>query len=185
MALFAVSCAHHAKVHIPDKKGPEWTGVDPRLQPYVDEYLKLAQKRGIVFNHKVSMGIKKIGHEPVIGLCWTENTWREVDIDEDYFYDDFTSESQDMILVFHELTHCYCGRPHDYYANPGGSYGLGFISQLFNIPMPGPWRAKIKPGYFADRCGMSIMTPAIANQECIKAHIAHYIDEMFEGCRPY
>lgn len=108
------------------KQIPEYVGeiADPELTVIVNEYKKLAKARGIEFKRDVTIGYSKISGKSVIGTCTYGGKWREIDIDTDFWAD--ASWMSKTILGFHELTHCYCTRFHDY--GPDQEYGDGFLA---------------------------------------------------------
>jgi len=180
--LVTLSCNHQAIPHIHHKHAPEYAGIDPNLQPLVDEYIDLAKKRRLAFKKHITAGFKVIDAGRVIGLCTFSEKFREVDIDIPFW--NKSEGPQRRILVFHELTHCLCGRGHDYGKDkdyPSDFLGKMLEDFLFRVP----FRSSVKPGFFADGCGMSIMTPEIASEDCIEEHEAEYLEEMFDRCEPY
>lgn len=165
------------------KEKPEYTGVDRLIKPYVDEYMELSSRNNIVFDNKVTVGFKNIGHGAVIGLCNKNEDFREVDLDINFFMT--ASELRKKALIFHELTHCYCGRGHDYDAEKPYSENP-FALMIQSIGNNIPWTLKrSNPGYFEDGCATSIMHPFIQDDPCLEKHWDHYIKEMFNRCEPY
>jgi hypothetical protein len=78
-------------------------------------------------------------------------------------------------MIWHELTHCYCDRSHDYGENkPYGNDGV---------------KARKDPtkrdGFYLDNCPKSIMFPEILNDSCFNSHYNDYTKEMFDRCIPY
>ncbi len=151
---------------------PHYKGVDPKLVPYVNQWLDLAQKHGLSFENKVTVGFCTINHGRTIGLSWYGRTFHEIDIDIPFWTT--ASETSRKTLIFHELVHSYCNREHDYaenkdYLDRGGSrkdYPKG-------------------EGFFEDDCPTSIMFPSILSDRCVNAHKDFYLDEMFARCEPY
>lgn len=162
--------------------------VDAELAPYVESYLELAAKHNIKFTHQVSVKIvehigedeKKNSDLRTIGLCTYGRGWRTIDIDKDFFKN-ATSERR-KILLYHELTHCYCDRGHDWgngekYISPETERLLAsFDSRPFYIR---------EPGYYLDQCPISIMHPIIVEQGCIVDHQDDYLQEMWKRCKPF
>lgn len=163
------------------KDHPEYTDINRVLQPYIDEYVELAGKRGIKFTHDITAGMKEIKEGRIIGLCNYNEDWREIDIDIP-FWNNATSVSK-KTLMFHELTHCKCNRDHDYGKNK--TYLVDFVQRMINLPNGGMIFWFRKPGYYPDDCPVSIMYPSLVPDQCIKQHEKDYIDEMFERCEPY
>lgn len=182
IALLSVflSCAHQK--HLMPKQSPEHHGIDAGLAPHINDYIARAKARGKVFKRPITGGFKSIDRGDVIGLCTFGDNFREIDIDTPFWKN--ASFAQQKVLVFHELTHCLCTRGHDY--GKGKDYPTNFISKMFNdMKFHIPFKAEIDPGYFPDGCGTSIMTPVIADDECIQIHEVHYMNEMFDRCEPY
>jgi hypothetical protein len=75
--------------------------------------------------------------------------------------------------VYHELSHCACGRDHDH---DGKKYGDGTEDRK------DPKRAD---EFWNDGCPKSIMFPFIIEDSCTLSHYDQYIDEMFEKCVVY
>lgn len=162
------------------KDKPEYTGVDPALQPLVNEYKSLAEKEGIKFTHEVSVGFTDIDHRDIVGLCHYGKDFREIDIDLEYF--NKITELQRKELVYHELTHCYCLRKHDFGEDrsyPEANDSKFDRSEKFRSIF---W---ITPGFFVDGCPTSIMYPYVLTNGCYEKHQEHYEKEMFERCQPY
>lgn len=160
------------------KTVPSYLAVDPKLVSTVDEYIKLAADRNIKFTKRINVGFSKIaetnGLSRVIGFCTLAADFREIDIDS-VFYEK-ASEERKKFLLFHELTHCYCGRDHDFDAK--------------NAYLPIETELIVKNyqkrlGFFLDECPVSIMHPQIVSDSCIKDHRKEYINEMFDRCHPY
>lgn len=165
------------------KTQPEYTGVDPVLQPLVSEYKSLAEKQNIKFTHEVTVGFTDIDHKEIVGLCHYGKDFREIDIDREYF--NKISDLQKKELVYHELTHCYCLRKHDF--DEDKPYPEANDSKFSRIaPTPrylGLFWAS--PGFFIDGCPTSIMYPYVLTSACYQKHQEHYEKEMFERCEPY
>ena len=175
IVLLLGSCADP----MPIKPHPEHVGVDPKVQSIADEYFWLSKQNHFTFDHKVTIGFKNINHGDVIGLCTSTWFWREIDLDT-AFWDRATKTSR-MALLFHELTHCYCGRNHDFAL--GKDYPDTVekrMKQAFEWinSKDGPI-----PGYLDDGCPASIMYPEILEDECTLKHYNDYIQEMFDRCQ--
>ena len=162
------------------KSHPEYEGVDPALQPLVDEYKSLAEKQNIKFTHEVSVGFTDINHKEIVGLCHYGEDFREIDIDQEYF--NKITDLQKRELVFHELTHCYCLRKHDF--DQDKPYPEANDSKFDRVQKYHGvfW---ISPGFFIDGCPTSIMYPYVLDRACYGRHQEHYEKEMFERCTPY
>ena len=171
-ALALVSCA----INLGVKLTPDYKEVDPKLAPYADNWLYLAKSNGLIFNKNITMGFKDIDRGLVIGQCREEIGFREIDIDKKYW--EFSSEISRASLVYHELSHCACGRHHDYYiADKVKEYGDD-AKEAIKDPSK-------KDGFFDDGCPKSVMFPQILSDECVMFHYKHYQKEMFEHCDPY
>lgn len=151
---------------------PHYNGVDPILTPYVNEWLSLAKERGLKFNHLVTVGFTKIDKGAIVGLSHLTETFREIDIDTVYW--NKATQTEKMILVYHELGHSYCNRGHNY--GPGREYNSSEIEKKF------PYNPN---GFFPDLCPVSIMYPFILDDDCVHRHYSEYIEELFTWCEVY
>lgn len=156
----------------PARFRPEHKGVDPELQSYTNEWKSLAKDRKIEFKNEVTIGFHPLA-APVIGECFNSISFREIDIDKD-FWDNQGTELSKMILIYHELTHCYCGRSHDFAA--GKEYPSGYNKPKGNETVE---------GFFSDHCPKSIMFPSVLPDDCTLAHYSDYVDEMFDRCEAF
>lgn len=177
LAIELVSCALFTKNV---KFNPEYVGVDPKAQKLVDDYLQLSKEHHFTFQNEVTIGFKEITQGAIIGLCNSGGTWREIDLDSGWWMTN--SDMERRMLIFHELTHCYCGRDHDY--DQGTKYPP---TEQLRIEEANEWVKKggPKPGRFDDACPKSIMFPIVIDQDCALAHYSEYIEEMFQRCIPY
>jgi hypothetical protein len=151
---------------------PIHKGVDPAIQPYVDSYMKLAKDHGIVFKNRGTAGFAVIGHGATIGVTYTAPGFREIDLDIGYW--NRAGAIERTVLTYHELTHLYCDRGHDYW--PGKPYGKEDGGR--NDPDK-------KDGFFSDSCPISLMFPYVIPRECMLVHYSQYVDELFKNCNPY
>lgn len=161
------------------KKFPAYRGVDKRAQKLVDEYKWLAKQEHITFKKQVTVGFTSIKLQDAIGVC-TWSIFREIDID-DYYWS-YASQTSKMSLLFHELTHCYCHRDHDY--GKGTHYKddrLGRLTEAVKAFATG----EVQPGFMEDGCPKSIMYPVVLEDECMQKHYAEYTKEMFNRCEPW
>ena len=159
---------------------PQYRGVDPKLQGMVDEWLWLAKQNNLVFSRKVTVGFKKIGRDRVIGLCTYGLGWHEIDIDTDIW--ESISGAAKLEVVFHELTHCYCNRSHDY------GNGIEYpSSESARVAQALDWTRNggERPGRLADGCPSSIMYPIALQDDCVWHHYDFYVAEMFDRCKPF
>lgn len=150
---------------------PKYKDVDPGLEPYTLNYIKLAKDHKITFYNKVTMGFNDLPY-PIIGRCYYGIGFREVDIDKNFWKN--ASEITRMALIDHELTHCYCERSHDFakdkeYEDPNKAWKIG----------------KPTEGFFPDGCPLSLMYPQITDDGCTMFHYQEYMDEMFQRCAPF
>lgn len=166
------------------KSGPDHIGIDQEFQGFKDMYVSEAMARGIKFTRPISIGFSKIGNDKTkdhpIGLCSYGYRWREIDIDVDYWNKStwITKRS----LLYHEMTHCFCEREHDWKDGvyPEVDSALGALRERYTEPF---W--KLPPGFMDDGCPASIMYPRVLSDECAQKHWPYYDNEMFEYCRPY
>lgn len=183
-AMFS-SCGHLANKEqaIKSKSKPEYTTVNPTLQAYVNSYREISARNHIYFSNVVSIGFKKIAHRTIVGLCHYGHGWREIDVDIDYW--NRISETSRMTLVYHELTHCYCGRDHDYgflQRYKEAVHAEGLIDGFFGF-----WKNKEDDpaGFMEDGCPLSIMYPYVVGDACVNKHKEYYLKEMLDRCEPY
>lgn len=185
MVLLSLSCSSTRILpKIPDiplvsvKIVPEYNGIDDRAKSYYDEYVSLANLNGIYFMNKITIGFKDINEGPVIGLCTRNGVmgFREIDIDIGYW--NRVNARQKMSLMYHELSHCMCGRFHDFGPN-----------KFYPEPNKDPLLANKKDpieesndGFFEDGCPVSLMLPEDISPDCTTLHYPHYVKEMFDRC---
>ena len=152
---------------------PAFGSVDPKLEKYVASYEShfTEEMRKRFARYKLTMGFE-FEHGDVVGQCfYMQPGVVEVGINERSWK--YESESERENLVFHELTHCLCGRDHDHHF---GKYRDRH--HLYNLEL-------IKEnGLMADGCPTSIMYPIILPYDCYDVHHAHYMKEMTERCDP-
>jgi hypothetical protein len=164
----------------PAKTKPDYTGVDPRAQALVDEFMWLSKQNHIQFTHTVTLGFKDIDHGMAVGICTYAPYFREIDLDVNYWNN--TSNTTHAAMVFHELTHCYCARGHDYGENlqypPTESERT---TQALKWRLEGGQR----PGYLDDGCPTTFMYPIVLDDECTLKHYSSYVQEMFDRCEPF
>jgi len=174
--LFMASCARP----IPVKTHPDYVGVDPRAQDLVDEYMWLSAQNHIKFYDKVTIGFKVINQGAVVGECTIAPTFREIDLDLTYWNE--TTKTTHLAVLFHELTHCYCGRGHDY----GKDLNYPETAEA-RLKRALEWRIHggPRPGYGEDGCPFSLMHPSVVDDDCVIAHYNEYVKEMFDRCDPF
>lgn len=166
---------------MPIKIHPDYTGVDPRAQPIVNEYVWLSKQNHLDFDKPVTIGFKKINYKTVIGLCTNAWRWREIDLDIDYWNN--SSYTSHVALLFHELTHCYCGRIHDY--ADGKKYPENTEDRIKDALDWFNKKGPTIPGYLEDGCPSTFMYPEILDDSCTLTHYDYYIHEMFDRCDPW
>jgi hypothetical protein len=156
----------------------KYKGIDGEFANFNNEYRYLAKTHGILLDNQINIGFSEIDQKRfnlktgrVIGMCIYGATFREIEIDKEYW--DNASETTRMVLIYHELTHCACGRDHDYNRKP---YGDGTENKR---------DPKNINGYFKDGCPRSVMFPFILEDSCTLSHYDQYIDEMFDRCEAY
>jgi hypothetical protein len=86
------------------------------------------------------------------------------------------------ILLFHELTHCYCGRGHDF--KKGKKYTEKRLAKVLEAAIF-QITGQPQPGYYEDGCPVSVMYPSVLDDECSKRHYQEYVAEMFKRCKPW
>ena len=150
---------------------PNYKGVDQEAAPYVNEWLELAKLNGITFYNTVTVGFSNIERSEVIGECNYSYFFREIDLDQTY-WKTFT-KIRKTALLYHELTHCYCGRKHDY------AVGKEYDNN------ERPWFPLKREGFFLDGCPLSLMYPYVVEDSCFISHYAEYTKEMFNRCEPF
>lgn len=161
------------------KLAPEYKGVDPAIQPYVNEYKELAKIQGITFKNDVTIGFKKINEGNVVGICTISHSWREIDINE-IFWNNSTPVSK-LALLWHEFSHCYCGRKHDYSKDKEYSLNTGgLIDQMLER-----LGDKENPGFYSDFCPTSVLYPVVLDGQCFLSHYTDYAIEMFQRCESW
>lgn len=153
------------------RQSPEYKEVDPAVQPYVADYLRLAKEHGLSFDHTVTVGFKDINEGDAVGLTNYGVFFREIDIDKEYW--SRSTRTSRIVLVWHELTHSYCGRDHDF---NGVEYG---DSEEVKKNKPKPEMM------FDDGCPRSIMFPSVIPDACFIDHYLELVDEMFQDCETY
>jgi len=161
------------------KDHPDFHSIDTKAKPIYYKYIALAKRNHLVFHHTATIGFQPLHYGNAIGVCYYFAN-REIQVDTGYW--DNHSDTQKEILLFHELTHCYCGREHDWAKDK--KYAETYTEkkiEFFKVILLGTK----KPGYWLDGCPMSIMHPSIISDECYETHHIRYLKEMFERCEAY
>lgn len=163
------------------KPGPEYSGIEPEFIGYSKLYNTLASFHGLSFKNTVTIGFSTIKPKnkdvSYIGYCSYGKNFREIDVDQGYW--EKASELTRRSLIFHELTHCYCTRGHDW-------------GEDKQYPEVGTIQEKVQrafwiflPGVMSDGCPKSLMFPHVLGDMCAAKHWPMYEREMFDRCDPY
>lgn len=157
---------------------PQHTGTNPAFDTYINEYKMLAKANGVKLGSDIKVGFSKYNSH-TLGVCWLNPLWREIDINPEEWVE--MREYQKYSLLFHELTHCYCGRGHD--THSGIDYDAAGIDlvYLLNLIMD----PTSQPGFLSDGCPASIMYPSSRYDDCFFKHYGWYTKEMFMGCKTW
>lgn len=175
--IMAVVLVSHSCSDLHEKKEPEYHGVDPKLQPVVDQYLRISSQNNIVFSNQVTIGLKEINDGGAVGICNYGKKWREIDIDKGFW--EQSSDATRYAVLFHELTHCYCGRDHDY----GKDKLYKSVEELREET--NARKRHEGGGFYEDSCPTSLMYPIVVQDECMIRHYKDYVKEMLDRCEPF
>jgi hypothetical protein len=180
--LLFIACSSNPKSHsrFKIKEKPDYVGVDERVQYLLDGYKSLSAENNIHFTHEVTIGFKKINEGDVVGLCTYGKHFREIDLDLEFW--ERADKVARFALVFHELTHCYCTRSHDF--ADGREYPKYMIEEIMTVVLSRV-RAGQRAGFYEDECPTSLMYPYIVQDYCVRNHYPDYIKEIFERCDPF
>lgn len=180
---FLCSCAQ-PKPKDDVKKEPQFSTeiTDPELKVISEEFFHISRHKDLVFSKKVSMGFSDIERGSVIGTCTFGNGFREIDLDKEFWAR--ASWASKVALVYHEMTHCYCERGHDF--DEGVLYPDNSIKFFLDRILNGAPFTPLRPeGYLEDGCPKSIMYPIIVDPFCFERHYKYYVQEMFNRCDPW
>lgn len=183
MSVLLVSCAVHSR-KIPDNERPVFSNkiADPEVKIIVDEYIRLSNENNVQFTDIVDIGFTKIDSNTIIGICSISNGIRKIYLDSQYWAE--ASWQSKVTLLFHELGHCYCGRPHDF--GDGKMYPDNTLIAILQEYMARELYTPLRPkGYMDDGCPESIMHPTILTNTCFSEHYKYYTKEMFARCIPF
>lgn len=192
LAIIITSCAQ------PPQKAPTIENKPPQESPkqsknaednvevktVVDEYFKLSARYNLSFTKKVPIEFEviKIKDMPnAVGLCSSGLDYRKITIDPIY-WQYFTWYTK-MVMIYHEMTHCYCGRDHDY--GDGLLYPENVLKARIEQYNATNDHMSNHPGYMLDGCPESVMFPLVLGDKCFKEHYSHYVKEMFDRCNPW
>jgi hypothetical protein len=107
--------------------------------------------------------------------------FREIDIDNKYWAT--SSSAEKTTEMYHELTHCLCGRDHDF--GKDQRYPEPETLEIF-VVIKNMCVEKTEPkGLYEDGCPLSVMYPRILSGNCLSLHYNDYIKEMFDRCNPW
>ena len=175
--MFLINFGCESCSFIKIKPHPEYKGVDPRVQPIVNEFKELAKIQGITFNDEVTIGFKRINSGDTIGICTQGLGFHEIDIDEDWW--NMSTKISHMSLLYHELSHCYCEREHDW--GTGTAYPE-IAKERFEEVIDSLRKGETPPGRYEDGCPLSILYPIVLDNQCFIGHYSDYVIEMFNRC---
>jgi len=147
-----------------------YSGTDPEFKDYSETWYFMGKIKGINLKNNVRIGFTNIKDRNVAGYCNYGLFFNEIDIDRAHWKQSNSWEK--MNVVFHELTHCGCGRDHGYVVNGEKGEYLDTRKHLGSR------------GFFNDLCPKSLMFPQVLDSSCFQTHFEWYIDEMFEQCKP-
>ena len=184
LVIFTYGCGSD-KPTIEPRNKPIHVGIDPRAKPLIRQYVDLAKTHGVKFTRRLTVGFTDIkaesgGGSRVVGICFYGKNFREIDIDNNQW--NTHSPISLKNLIFHELTHCLCGRGHDY--GDGEAYPSIEIEEILSFLNRWPFYAA-KPGRYADGCPLSIMYTHVLSDRCLEEHQKDYFKEMFNRCSPW
>ena len=149
-------------------------GVDKRAQSLYNEYKRLGEQQHVKFTREVPVGFTSSLPRGIVAECFMGPDKRQVLISEEQW--DTLTRTERLETIFHELTHCFCERMHDYkgipYPKTGGN--VAFYTDS-NVSM----------FYGEDGCPKSIMFPYVIDRKCTLAHYSDYVKEMFDNCTPW
>lgn len=183
----AANCANYPNVtRRANRLAPIHKGVESEFKSYLAIYKTLAFLHNLEFKSPVTIGFANINlKENFVGMCTYGKNFREIDVDHKWWKAETPLARQ--TLIFHELTHCLCGRDHDWGIGvhypeadeKSSQKGMKIVSIDFT-------EEKVaENGFLDDECPMSIMYPHVIDDDCMEAHKEMYLQEMFERCKPY
>lgn len=161
--------------HKPRYKEPEIAKDRKELIVEWQKFILEAEKRHIKFTKTLYLEFSHITENNVIGLCHYGENYRTIRIDITFW--NHASKEQREMLMWHENTHCLCGRDHDY--SDGKPYLDESLERFFQSIY-----VKLN-GYMEDGCPLTVMHPIILSTECAKKHKNYYINESFNRCDPW
>ena len=183
LLVSAASCAQPIiKEHVKDRPAFSTEVTDPKIKAISNEFFALSKQNGLNFNSQVSIGFSTIDKSRVIGICTYGSTFREIDLDQGYW--DRSTWISKVALLYHEMTHCYCGRDHDF--DNGTMYPDNLIKSILDRYSGRVSDSPMKlQGYLDDYCPKSVMHPIIMSDQCFETHYSYYVKEMFARCKPF
>lgn len=152
------------------------------LTVIIREYFELSRRNNVEFSNKVGFRFENIDRKNVLAMCSYGLLSRRISLDIHYWEE--ATWNAKISTVYHEMTHCYCGRAHDF--DEGKDYPdttfLSVLKQYFGKYIASP----LKPeGFLDDNCPKSIMYPYSFSDQCFQTHYAYYVKEMFNRCDPW
>lgn len=178
LAILMTGCSPQSE----DKSrlAPHYKGVDSKAYDLALEYIRLAENNHIKFTKPITLGFTNIPSSGVVGICWYGKNFREIDIDRKQW--ERSSQIHRENLLFHELTHCLCGRTHDF--GDGEEYPDPEIEKAVEFLYEWPFYLK-RAGVYSDGCPLSIMYTRVMPERCMATHRTEYLKEMFNRCNPW
>jgi len=162
--LFSAIIVSCSTVRVKDR--PEFHDVAPEFRDLNNQYIKMANSKGIYFTRHVTIGFKDIPKSDTMARCIYGKNFREIEVDRKYWKS--MSSTQKMIVIWHESSHCYCGRDHDYAEDK--EYDVDENPENNSA------------AYYSDKCPVSLMYPMAITDKCMESHYKNYINEMFDRC---
>ena len=161
---------------------------NPEVRVIVDEFKKLSAQKDIRFTKTVTIGFTKIYRKTVIGLCHYGTDFREIDLDSTYWKN--STWMSKISLLYHELSHCYCKRDHDFgngekYVEPANFDVRKIVNPTKPFYSGDFCPVELAAGFLEDGCAKSIMYPVLISDNCFIKHYDYYVKEMFNRCTPY
>jgi len=161
--------------------------INPVFTPYIEDFKK--ESLGLVEDSdfsKASIEFAELGYSrsrfapgpsasAVIGLChYRGSRGNLIEIDKTYWTE--SSDVERWSLMFHELGHCICYRPHPPTDNLWAVNLLDFLG-VNHVRGMGPT--------MPDGCPQTLMNPTVVSDLCIQRHKAAYVKEIFQGCMTF
>lgn len=161
------ACANNLEIRMVKKH----QGIHSEFKPYVQEFIMISKGKVDENDfHNFSMGFRDYSKDSsTVGTCHYGAF--EVDISKKW-WNQTTSPSERLELVFHEFGHCILKRGHT--KKPEGDGWLEWFERMgFKL---GFFTEK---GYLSDGCPASFMHPYTLGEMCINRHFNYYMNELF------